>query len=785
MDKPVLTLRFFLFVLVSLISGLYADAQQPAICGSTPVMKSFCREACIICDIDGFTGRNNSNVTGQAPPGFCTSVVHHMQWIGFIAGTTNITLEVRVSSCTLNSGLEIGLYESLDCNTFRLVSECDTDIRPNTTRIFKNTLPLTIGQYYYFVMDGNGNDICDWNIKVTSGSTKVLPLVTPALINIPSKVCQDEVFEMSTPGVQGATLYNWSIDGAVFKNGMKVSHSLNKPGKYNICLDASNVCSKAPVNCTTIEVLTTPTSIVSQQVCFGECYKYHGKNYCQTGKYEVKLSANNGCDSIVTLDLIVDKKITASTVINICEGDTLTIGNGKLFSGGKHQVVVHNQEECDIYLEVNLQLIICNIQASTSVFPVNCNGENTGQIRFKVDAGTAPFTYSGFKVENPSLKYTGKLTSANLYETISGLDEGNYTFLIEDTYGNSKAINIFVPQPTRLSSAVQTSDFSKFNVSCYGLSDGFIKWIPSGGTPPYTYKHALSSVTSDSIDHLIAGTYSSTITDVNGCSFALNTILTQPDSLKADIIFTHPDCTGTGTGKVRVNSVTGGVKPYLYSFDNGSFSSKDEYTNLFSGKYSMTVKDANQCLNSKSQILVASEIPLLIIQDKSLNVKLGDSLMLDIGINLASYQIIWTPDIGISCINCLNPIILPLYDTDYQIKAVSKDGCEDSETIKVVVDKIRSFVISNIFSPNNDNSNDRVRIYSGNDVKFIDYLNIYDRWGNLVFKSENLPKGQYDLEWDGTFNHKSLSIGTYTWICRVEYIDGIIGIHSGSIQVVK
>lgn len=107
-----------------------AFGQQPPICGNNPAMTSLCAQACIICDIDGFTGRNNSSIKGQAPPDFCTSYVHHMQWIGFIAGTSTLTLEVKVSNCARNNGLEIGLYESLDCQTFRRISDCDTDIQP-------------------------------------------------------------------------------------------------------------------------------------------------------------------------------------------------------------------------------------------------------------------------------------------------------------------------------------------------------------------------------------------------------------------------------------------------------------------------------------------------------------------------------------------------------------------------------------------------------------------------------------------------------------------------------
>ena len=125
------------------------------ICGNPALMTPTCQEACIICDIDGFTGRNSSFLKGVAPPGFCTGTVHNIQWIAFIAGTVDLTLEVTVSNCNSGAGLEIGIYKSNDCKTFQLVSECDGDVRENTTRIFKNTVPLIVGQHYYFVIDGN------------------------------------------------------------------------------------------------------------------------------------------------------------------------------------------------------------------------------------------------------------------------------------------------------------------------------------------------------------------------------------------------------------------------------------------------------------------------------------------------------------------------------------------------------------------------------------------------------------------------------------------------------
>jgi hypothetical protein len=78
-----------------------------------------------------------------------------------------LTLYVSVFNCQSGgggsqTGLEVGIYYSLDCETFQLVSNCDGDFPLNTTQNFTNTVPLIIGQYYYFVMDGNAADVCQY-----------------------------------------------------------------------------------------------------------------------------------------------------------------------------------------------------------------------------------------------------------------------------------------------------------------------------------------------------------------------------------------------------------------------------------------------------------------------------------------------------------------------------------------------------------------------------------------------------------------------------------------------
>lgn len=757
---------------------------QPDICGANPAMTSLCKDACIICDIDGFTGRNNSNIIGQAPPGFCTSKVHHMQWIGFIAGSTNLTLEVKVSNCADNNGLEIGLYRSTDCTNFSRVSECDTDVRPGETRVFINTVPLVIGQYYYFVMDGSDNDICDWTIRVTNGTTKVAPLETAPALILPNRVCLGDELTMETPGITGATFYNWSVDGAHTASGLQAVYKPEKSGTYQVCLDASNVCDEAPRICKTVEVLPIPQSVVQQQICYGECFNFFGEKYCQTGKYDHFLQAENGCDSIVYLDLIVDDRITASTSINLCDGDTLKLGDGVFYTDGPHQAVIKNEEGCDIYMDVNVKLIECNIMALAVVNPPLCNGENSGFIDFEVGVGTPPLHYSGYKLENPSVTFSGTILQTGQAVNIPGLDVGSYYITTIDDYGNSHVLTVQVPQPALLEATVRSSDINGYNLACHGDKDAFIRLQPSGGTPPYTFEYQGNVMPSDSLAGLGAGEYSFAVIDKNGCTSSLSVKLEEPDALNLSHTIEGPDCTSVSSAKITADA-SGGVPPYLFRIDDGTYRPSAAFDNVGPGQYLLEVIDASGCTDTTAFRIREIMIPAISVNSVEQTIRLGDSLVLEVFTNLAKQTVLWSPAEDVACPQCPETTARPVNDTGYEVTVTSEDGCETKATIRVTVNKTRSFVISNVFTPNNDGVNDRITFFAGNDVAGIRYFRVYDRWGNLVYQTSTDSHGVSEMDWNGEINGSKVVSGAYTWMCEVEYIDKVTRLYKGSLTVIR
>ena len=90
----------------------------------------------------------------------------------------------------------------------------------------------------------------------------------------------------------------------------------------------------------------------------------------------------------------------------------------------------------------------------------------------------------------------------------------------------------------------------------------------------------------------------------------------------------------------------------------------------------------------------------------------------------------------------------------------------------------------NVISPNDDNINDIFTIYTGAAVEIISISgSIYDRWGNLVFSSNENP-----FAWNGKFKDENVNPGVYVYALNIQYkVDGreVSKTFTGDITVIK
>lgn len=764
-----------------LFLSLLAQA-QPKPCGAKPDMTTTCIEACVICDIDGYTGINDDPERGQAPPGFCTGVVHHMQWIAFIAGSQDLTITVTPSGCKLGNGLEVGIYESLNCSSFRLVSNCNGDIAPGQTAVFNNTTPLVVGQYYYFVMDGNGNDVCNYTIRVTKGSAKVPPLPPTGAVQGPAETCQGDSVAFSVPAVNGANFYQWRLDGKLVAEGRQVKIAFPDAGLHQLAVAAYNVCDTADAAILTVMVHEDKTTQLKEEICEGACVTINNTKICDPGDYTFRFQTSRGCDSIVRVSVV--RRFTVSSFLDVylCSTDSVLVGDTWYRPPGRYVEVQPSSTRCDSLINLTLRAIICEITGVARGQPVLCHGGNTGVLSFYVINGTPPFTYSWERLGgNPA--GSGNLDTLEREIKIGNLPSGSYLVTVRDTFGNDAIFQTVIADPPPLALRLEPSNFNGFNIACQGGSSGTLSAQPSGGNPPYAFRWSDGRQQSD-IRGLSAGGYAVTVKDANDCTTSGESTLTEPTPIAFEALFVRPDCTGPNTGKASARNIRGGVGPYRFALSDVPFQDNAVFSGLGEGRYRLLVKDANGCQADTAAQILASAIPEIALVGPY-QLRLGYTLQLEATVNLVPKTVQWSPPEGLSCTNCLEPQAGPVKNTVYTLSVASSDGCVTTDSVAVTLLKYRPFFVPNAFSPNGDGANDSFTVFAGPALKKLKSLRVFSRWGELVFERLDFPANDPSLGWDGRFKGEILQEGLFVWFAELEYVDGVSEIAKGEVLIVQ
>jgi len=222
-----------------------------------------------------------------------------------------------------------------------------------------------------------------------------------------------------------------------------------------------------------------------------------------------------------------------------------------------------------------------------------CAQSNTGSIQLNVTGGTPPYTYSW----QPSI-----FNGAN----IQNLNAGYYSVTITDSKGCTKTTTLQLTDPPMLVATVSTS-----NPTCYGSANGSAIVDVQGGTPPYNYVWSPYGGNQANANNLVAGDYSVTVYDANGCYYASNFQLTSPPPLTSSINWTHHvSCYGGNDGSASI-SVSGGIPPYSYTWQpyGGNTSIG---TNLAAGNYLVSITDGNNCIIQQSVNISQPSMPLTV-----------------------------------------------------------------------------------------------------------------------------------------------------------------------------
>jgi gliding motility-associated-like protein len=129
----------------------------------------------------------------------------------------------------------------------------------------------------------------------------------------------------------------------------------------------------------------------------------------------------------------------------------------------------------------------------------------------------------------------------------------------------------------------------------------------------------------------------------------------------------------------------------------------------------------------------------------------------------------WSPPYSLSATNISNPIAIIKEASErvlYKVDVYNRLGCFDSAFVAVKVFSVMPTVfVPTAFTPNNDGKNDLlIPVLAG--MKKMEYFNVYNRWGQLVFSTSRQGHG-----WDGRINGQYQATNTFVWMIKaVDYL---------------
>lgn len=410
---------------------------------------------------------------------------------------------------------------------------------------------LSGGVYTVTVTDANS---CSVSSSIT--------VYQPNAINIASSVVHplcngssNGSITITTTGGTGTHTYNWG-GGVTTQNRSSLSaatYSLTVTDA-NLCTATSSFTLNQPA---VVSTMLTPTAVL----CYG---------------------GNNGS--------IISSTSGGTSPYTYTWNDGNSNANRSSLAAGSYQVTVHDNNGCSTTASTAVSQPATAVSlVVNSANTLNCYGDANGAINITASGGNPTYTFS----------WSDGATS----EDRSNILGGTYFVTATDLNGCYATISATVNQPI---SPVVIDTLIVNNVVCFNGATGAIQSNVSGGTSPYTYNWG-GGVTSQNRLNLIAGTYSLTVTDNNGCTASSSAVVSEPAlAISATTVVTDVTCFGANNGAIDL-SVSNGTAPYTYLWNGGATS--EDRTALSAGSYSVTVSDINNC-SATASAMVNQPTPL-------------------------------------------------------------------------------------------------------------------------------------------------------------------------------
>lgn len=575
---------------------------------------------------------------------------------------------------------------------------------------------------------------------------------------------------------------SYTIGSTVFNKNNTKGQVLFPGGSVNGCDSILNV---------DLRFLTDAVGVLNSTLCTGDFVVVNGKRYDENnpaGNEILKGASTFGCDSIVQIQLQFKSKSIGIYNGSICRGEQIII-NGKTYSASKllGTDTLNNASTngCDSILQVKLSLL------DPSKFLLRqqlCFGDT-------IQIGKRLFNQS-----NPALLDTLKGAAANGCDSIRDIafafyPEASYTLQQTLCENEELVLNGTLYNKFKSTGKEILKGASQFGCdSILYISLNFIPAIRSSYDPIVCEGDSLNirgviynKQHTAGVDTLKGGS-------ARGCDSIIqiqlrflptasfkytSTICEDETVLLNGTLFDKNNLSGTTVLKGKSSNGCDSIINVQFTLNTIS---KTQFTDtlcaeeqiringtVYDKKHNIGIErlqNSNGCDSIITIQLTFNELSVKYPQE--ITITAGSNKEVKIEPNFTPQQITWSPTAGLSCTDCLNPVIDIDADTDYIVTLTDEYGCSIQITVRVRIIADERIFIPNVFSPNGDNINDIFKLISERSDLQILTFSIYDRWGNEIY-NENDKNIQELTGWKGlALNGEKMNPGVYIYYIRVK-----------------
>jgi gliding motility-associated-like protein len=675
-----------------------------------------------------------------------------------------------------------------------------------------NASPSVTKEYFVKGTDAN-------SCSFTDSLTIFVNVLPPANAGPDKDVCLNDSIQLggNPTGPAGAS-YDWpynNLNDSLVPNPYFMAIGIN-PGTYPIQVYVTDGNGCVSIDQVTVTVLTDPTAVISPittTICVGETLglsasggvsfewspdsSLTGSNSAtpnafptQTTQYTVTVTDVNGCasSSSAILNVFPLTPANAGPDVSICQQDTITLNA----TGG-----VSYEWSTPLFLsDINVPNPMA-YPVSSQTFTVTVTDANgcSEPDDITITVFPLPLTAAGPDVricEGNSIKIGG---------TPTGPPGSQYSWSPGGSLNNSSAANpIASPTETKMYFVTVTSsqgckDSARMKVTvdslpviklvepllpiCFGDS-GVIKVTNNYESYLWTPNSKILSIDQDSavVYPEVNKTYTVSVVNKRGCkattSFEVIVLPLPTIEVTDDFDLCEKD-------SMQLEA-TGGA---IYEWSDGLTlaDSMSRITMAYpttTTDYRVTVTDTNNCHSVAGVRATVFPRPLADAGNDIENCEIDVVTLGGAPTGPSDAVFYWSPQVGLDDPFSPNPVVLNPELTTYRVEVQDRNGCLSIDSVQVNADCFTLIYAPSAFTPGYNNRNDDFKLVHYRVVS--PHLEIYNRWGELLFETSDL-----DIGWDGTEpnSDRVAPTGTYYWVVTYKSETGLKLKKEGTISLLK